>query len=594
MKKFSKILSFVAVMASLLVSCSKIDNLHKSDPLPVYELGKSPVLAISANSVTPTLATAADSIVAFTWTDPEYANDHTTTKYVLEIDTVGGSFTLPASVTVNGVLTTSLTGEALNTILLNYGARVGVAKNLTIRLISSYANNNERYMSNTVSLSAAPFAEPSVLSGSVSSATLALDHAADNAINFSWTASFPGYTGGTTYALEYDSAGKNFAVPLELPLSPATVLSRSVIQGDLNQAAINAGIAGGTAGQLEFRIKATTAAGDIVYSNVFLLSVNTYFPIRRFYMPGGYQSGTGNGNDWDPPTAPELIRDQRSAVLNNMYYIYIYIPAGQEFKFTQGRSWDINYGGSGGDLVPGGANLTVPTSGFYRITIDLANMKYDIRDGRMGFVGDATGAGWNPPGVFPNYALGNSGTNLFVGVTDFTPGGWKLIDNNEWNNGSNAANETRSYGSSGGDGSSLVTNADNFPNITTAGRNRVIWDGRDRDNVKYFMSAASEMRIVGDGIQGVPAWDPGNSPQMTYIGNNQWQITTTLIGGKDIKFLAGNAWGAFDYEDNSGGNTETGVARPIKWEGGDNFKTPLTTGTYTITLDEGAQTVTIN
>ena len=81
---------------------------------------------------------------------------------------------------------------------------------------------------------------------------------------------------------------------------------------------------------------------------------------------------------------------------------------------------------------------------------------------------------------------------------------------------------------------------------------------------------------------------------MTYNGNGVWSITLTLVAGKDIKFLAGNAWGAFDYEDNSGGSTATGTPRKIKWEGGDNFKTPVTTGSYTITLNEYTQTVTIN
>jgi hypothetical protein len=102
------------------------------------------------------------------------------------------------------------------------------------------------------------------------------------------------------------------------------------------------------------------------------------------------------------------------------------------------------------------------------------------------------------------------------------------------------------------------------------------------------------MRVVGDGIQGVPDWNPGASPQMTYAGNGVWTITITLVGGKDIKFLAGNDWGAFDYEDNSGGSTATGTPRKIKWEGGNNFKTPTTTGSYTITLNEYTQTVTIN
>jgi hypothetical protein len=221
-------------------------------------------------------------------------------------------------------------------------------------------------------------------------------------------------------------------------------------------------------------------------------------------------------------------------------------------------------------------------------------MKFDIRQGRMGFVGGATGAGWDPPSVFPNYAMGAAGTTLFVGITDLAAGEWKMIDNNAWNNGSNAVDETRSYGSTGGSGSTMEVNGANFSTVPNLGRNRVIWDGRDVNNIKYHLFPATEMRVVGDGLQGVAEWNPGASPQMTYMGNGIWTITLNLVGGKDIKFLAGNDWGAFDYEDNSGGVAATGVARPIKWEGGDNFKTPAASGSYTITLNEHAQTVTIN
>lgn len=205
----------------------------------------------------------------------------------------------------------------------------------------------------------------------------------------------------------------------------------------------------------------------------------------------------------------------------------------------------------------------------------------------MGVVGGATGAGWDPPSVFPNYALGYAAPNLFVGVFDFTADGWKMIDDNSWNGGANANTvlETRSYGSNTGSGSTMEVNGPNFPNITTPGRYRVIWDGRDPNNIKYEISPAAEMRVVGNGIEGVADWAPGSSPQMTYQGNGVWQITLALKANKEIKFLSGNDWGAFDYEDAGNGH--------IKWEGGDNFKTPSTAGTYTITLNEKTQTYTI-
>jgi hypothetical protein len=54
---------------------------------------------------------------------------------------------------------------------------------------------------------------------------------------------------------------------------------------------------------------------------------------------------------------------------------------------------------------------------------------------------------------------------------------------------------------------------------------------------------------------------------MTYAGNGKWTITLNLIGNKEIKFLSGNDWGAFDYEDAGNGK--------IRWDGSDNFKTLL-------------------
>ncbi len=596
MKYISKILAAFLMLLLAFSACKKIDVSESAAVLPVYEPGVSPVLTSSVSTVAPALADSNNTVITFTWTDPKHATDISNTKFILMIDSAGKNFgAVNNTKTVNGVLTTGLTGRELNAYLLNIGFKVGVAQSIDLILISSYKNNNERYYSNVITVKVTPYADPSILASQNTSVVCTLPNAALPSNNFWWTPTFTGYTGPITYTLQYDSAGKNFVAPIDIPVG-VSLLTKGLTQGEMNATALNSGIAGGTTGKVEYRIKAVLSNGATFYSNVVNVTITSYVPILRVYLPGGYQGSTGNGNDWDPPTAPELIRDLRGPVFNKMYYIYIYLPANAEFKITIGRSWNINYGGTGGNLVANGANLTVASAGFYRISVDISALKYDIKAGRMGFVGGATGAGWNPPGVFPTYALGNSGTNLFVGLTNFTSGGWKLIDNDQWDNGSMTVSETRSYGTPGGDGSTLQVNGANFNDYPSAGRYRVIWDGRDRDNIKYFTSPATEMRLVGDGmnVPGVNDWDPPTSPQMTYSGNGIWTITIALKANKDIKFLAGNAWGAFDYEDNSGGVQTLGTPRPIKWDGGPNFKTPATAGTYTITLNENLQTVTIN
>ena len=581
MKKILAIFSVILGAVLVFSGCTKVEDLK------YYDKGTPVNLTASKTTVALTRADSTSPVVSFAWTDPKYGTDTSNYKFVVEIDSAGRQFSNSVKRVVTGQRSTAFTGRELNAILLGFGFALDKAHTLDVRVTSSYANNNEQYKSNVVTMTVTPFADPSKLETTATSVTGTLTTGTEKALTFNWTPSFPGYSGKVTYTLQYDSTGKNFANLDELALGD-NVYTRDMTKGEINESALASGIAGGTTGKVDYRVKAVTAQGAVAYSNTVSVTVNTYVPVIRLYLPGGYQAATGQGNNWSPETAPEMIRDMRSNVLNKLYYTYMYLPAGAEFKITAGRSWDVNYGGTGGNLSAGGANLTVPTAGVYRISVDLANMKYDIREGRMGVVGGATGAGWNPPNVFPNYALGYAAPNLFVGVFDFTADGWKMIDNTEWNGGANANTvlETRSYGSTGPSGSTMVVNGDNMPNITTPGRYRVIWDGRNPDNIKYEISPATEMRVVGDGLEGVADWNPGASPQMTYSGNGIWTISVALKANKDFKFLSGNDWGAFDYEDAGNGR--------IKWEGGSNFKTPATAGTYTITLNEKTQTYTIN
>ncbi|MBK7884758.1 MAG: SusF/SusE family outer membrane protein [Chitinophagaceae bacterium] len=333
--------------------------------------------------------------------------------------------------------------------------------------------------------------------------------------------------------------------------------------------------------QLKWRVVATSGNFNLPsnYSNILYIVREV-----KMYLVGSFQTPT----QWDPPTAIRMIPDTRAGLLNNMFYAYIFMPAGAQFKFLQGQAWGLpDYGDAGGgSLSNGGNNFNIAVAGFYRISMNKATLKYDIRAGRMGFVGAAVNnVGWNPGAVFPTAAMGAQGTNKFLGVHDFTAGEWKMIDSDAWDNGSQLPDETRSYSSAGPSGSKLNVNSGNMPNINSAGRYRIIWNGTDVKNVQYELMPADEMRIVGDGIQGVPNWDPGASPQLAYQGNGQWKIICTLIAGKQYKFLAGNAWGAFDYESAGGGK--------IKYDGGDNFSTPGVTGLYTVTLDEVNGTITV-
>jgi hypothetical protein len=565
-KIFDCILLFSAT-AIFITAC------EKAKELPNYKLGNPVLLTTSASAVTPGPADSTKTVLTLNWTFPNYSTDSGNMKYIVEIDTTGRNFSNEVTRTLIKTLSIGFTGRDLNSTLLNYGYAVGKAVKLDMRVTSSYANNNERYVSNVVQVTATPYADASKLVTENTTVTGSLATASQHSNTFTWTPAFPGYIGTVTYTLQYDSAGKNFVSPQEIPIG-ASIYSKSMTQADMNTTAINSGIPmDGKTGKVEYRVKAHTASGSDAFSNVVNVTITTYIPILRFYMPGDYQGATGNGTNWDPSSAPELIRDLRAPVFNILYYTYIYLPAGANFKFTQGRDWTVNYGGTGGTLSLNGANLSVSTAGVYRISIDVKNLKYDIKAGRMGFVGDATAAGWDPGSAFPATQMGFIGTNKFLGIGVFLPGGWKMIDNNTWNDGSNTAAETRSYGSNGGTGSTMDVNAENFPNITAADNYRIIWDGTNRDNIKYEISHG--LRVVG-AFQG---WDPGTATPMTYNGNGVWQITITLPAG-DFKFVSADGW-VFNY-----GGTGGKISRD-----GPNLN--VSGGTYTITVDEYNQTYTV-
>jgi hypothetical protein len=338
--------------------------------------------------------------------------------------------------------------------------------------------------------------------------------------------------------------------------------------------------------QLKWTV-AATSGGWTQWSSY----INQLYLIRQvdLFLAGSFQSPA----QWDPPTGIQMIADPRPALQNKMYWIYIYLPANTEFKITQGRSWDINYGadGAGNLVLNSSTNLKVSNAGVYRISANIDTKKYDISIGRMGFVGGAvTNVGWNPPDVFPTAQMGFIGTNKFLGVYNFTADAWKMIDGDHWNDGSSSAIEVRSYGSA--DGSSLVINgADNMPNIPAAGIYRITWDGTDIKNLKYTIQPGN-MYLIGDATAG--GWDNANAnlPEMIYQGNGIWKITgVTLTGGKQFKFLL--VKGTWDY--NYGGpdpDTNPLAGSSIR-EGGGNIQVP-STGTYTVTVNEYNRTYTVN
>jgi hypothetical protein len=154
MKRFIKIIIPFMVTAVIFFSC------QKEPPLPFYSNGMAPVFSSSATTIAPGPADSNSVAVVFSWTNPHYATDSNTVKYMIQIDSSGGKFDRPDTITIMGRRNDTIIAKDLNALLVSWGYSFGVSYNVPVRLVSSYANNNEQYISNVITLKVTPYVVP--------------------------------------------------------------------------------------------------------------------------------------------------------------------------------------------------------------------------------------------------------------------------------------------------------------------------------------------------------------------------------------------------------------------------------------------------
>jgi starch-binding outer membrane protein SusE/F len=154
MKPIFKLFSFIAIIALLFSACSKVED------LPIYTNGTAPVITSSVLSTAPSATDSNKVAITLSWTNPKYASDSATNKYVIEIDSTGRNFSKSKSKTVVGSLSTTYTAKELNNILLEYGFNYNTPYEMDVRVKSSYANNNQVFTSNVLKIKMAAYVTP--------------------------------------------------------------------------------------------------------------------------------------------------------------------------------------------------------------------------------------------------------------------------------------------------------------------------------------------------------------------------------------------------------------------------------------------------
>lgn len=197
-----------------------------------------------------------------------------------------------------------------------------------------------------------------------------------------------------------------------------TFIIHAAVGGDMNPA--DFGIDGGWGG-----IRTTKSLVQKFYPDVEKglkvsptpKSVKDY-PV--LYVPGSYQ-------DWNPANPATVIA---SVLSDGKYEGYFYFAAGDQFKFTDGPTWDVNYGDTGADgtLDPGGDNISVSEPGVYKINVDLPGLTYTIVKTNWGLIGDATPGGWTDD-LDMTY---DAASGMLSVVAELTTGSVKFRANDGW------------------------------------------------------------------------------------------------------------------------------------------------------------------
>ncbi len=598
MKNILKILSLVIVLTIAFVACQKIT------PQKFYPNGTAPVLSASSTNITPGPADSNNVVVTFSWTNPNYATDSATEKYILEIDSTGRNFSKEMKTVIIGKLSTSFTGGQLNTLLANFGFAPGQTFTFDLRVTSSYGNNNEQLQSsNPVTVQITSYLVPiTIVPSSTTPLVLLVSNATNTAISFNWNASNYG-SNNINYALQLDTVGGNFTHPQTVQYGSG-VLTSSFLVNDLNTAAIAAGVSGGSTKNVEFRIVSYLGSGyttPLVNSSVVTISITTFTPIP----PTLFIVGDATPGGWNNPVP--LPSQQFTRLDAVSYGIVVNLTAGKSYLLLPvNGDWTHKYGGAsatGGALLADGAvpgsNTPAPsTSGMYQIVVNFQTGTYTVTPFTMTIpsnlyiVGDATAGGWANPVPVPSQQFTQIDAVSFGIIVNLTAGGSYLLlpVNGDW---------THKYGGASATGGTLLADGavpgSNTPAPATSGTYQIIINFQTGTyTVTPFtgaMPVPTNLYIVGDATAG--GWNnpvPVPSQQFTRVNLTDFQLTVNLSSTGSYLFLPVNG----DWTNKYGGTSATGGS--ILYDGavpGSNTPGPAVTGNYLIDVDFGTGKYTV-
>lgn len=533
----------------------------KEETTPQFSAPTNGEFAVTP-SATSVAAAAKDSLttaLTINWTDPKFSVGLKSTKFTLIVAKAGTNFSTFQTKEFTNALSGDLTGKELNGMAARFGATVGQPISLDMKVVASLLNNNEPRPSNPFQVAVTPFSGFGLVPSPAAVTTNAATPSAV-AVTFNWNKGFSGFSGVITYQLQYAKEGTAFAASTTIDV---TGLNKTLTHLELNNIALGYNIAPSTAGNVEFRIKASNELGVVNYSSVAIVSVTPYIAINSVGIIGDASPG-----GWNVDT--DLYRPDASKP--SEWEVIVYLIGGKEVLFRENDLWDTKWGVGG----KGGANIPITNSGYYRAKLNVATGVYSftpitvpsIPNG-LSLTGDGIG-GW---GVDTNLTQSGTDANVYTGTVNLTVGSVKFRHTGDWNinwGGPAGDNDPQNYPSAwgkGGGGNIKINTAGSYFVSINIATGEYAFGPADRG------TPFADVGIIGDSTPN--GWGSDTDLIKNPANPYKWSKKLTLVNG-EAKFRANNDWGT-----NWG---DAPFPAGVGAQNGSNIKN-VTSGTYQISFN---------
>jgi starch-binding outer membrane protein SusE/F len=379
MKSIINFILLVTGMSLVLTACDK------ADALPSYGKGSASTLSASTTTIATAPVDSNKAALVLRWTYPNYATDTANIKYTIEIDSTGKNFSKPYVREVIGQDSVAFTGKELNNILLARGYAFNVPVDMDVRLTTSYANNNERIVANTLKIRMTPYKVPPKVPLPTTSRVFIVGDATDFGWSNDATPPFPA-------AREFSRIDETTWVGIfNLKGSGGYKLLEKQGEWSSQYHMLNGGTA--TAGSFEKRdadpgFPSPATAG--LYKITLDFQAGTY-KVEPFTQQHGLPSnlfivGSATAGDWSNPVP--LPSQQFTRKNSTEFELTLPLLAAKQYLLLpENGNWDKKFGTTGdasntkltGTFKPQGENIDGPDqAGTYKITVNFADNTYKL------------------------------------------------------------------------------------------------------------------------------------------------------------------------------------------------------------------------